>query len=1437
MSSAAKMSSASSVYFGPSSAMYPSVGSVSASENITVFSQELGWFYIEYTTSTKPKRGYVPMSTVQNYVSLQAILPYRDMSGYSDMPSGTVTVYYGPSSSSFQSVGSISANEGFTRFSETSNGYCYCEYSTSSGPKRGYVALSALRGICDGATGIVTSAAPTYYGADASLYASAGSLDAEEYVVILEAERPIGTPDKWYLVEYNTKSGRKRAYIRQDKVDFIGTLSNVPSLQNYVGLAIMSSAQQVRFGPSTTFASVGSVSLNELVFVLNSELLGYTHIEYNTSSGKKRGYALSSALSITDEYQHMSNARTKVYYGPSDTAYDTVGTLFEGDPIKLICEEKDRYFIEYSTPTTFKRGYVPKEVVSPIIMGMRSSDAAAARTIAAPSIRDLDCKLDYAPASGTDVFASPHGAKIGSLGSREAFFITDHIESGYTFIEYSAIGRKTKRGYISNASTAVAFSSPFVTDGVEELAVMTEADNNPFSGYGVKYDVPNNTSLQVYATPGTLKKAGSVSNGEVIIILAKTNPNEEPYKTYDIAMGTRDIKTDQFYFISYNTSKGTKTGYIIKKIGMINDDSLEYIQTSGSLRRISDIDGAQLYYNPTEQSGKSGSLIHAERVNVFPKNSYDRSEKLEDYSFVEYCSGWKGTPSRGYVLTSKLGPVETPELVRPNFAAMRNGNPLVHADFQGKLPAVMPTPPSFTPYATGSTPVGNHQLGYYHFGSTSMTRKSIICTYNTHGYEDGYAADGEALTYMASKLCEYLYCADAMGQFSQGNWSKYAIYVVPNVNPDGITHGYTHDGPGRCTVGAKTDTNRTMPWPVAENTDFGSPNNTRRSFTNVKPLMSYEAASIWNFFKSIKNSSGALLVIDTHGWLDSVMGESQEEPIRKLIGNAMGLPYGGESPNTGFLDQAVRKRLNGYGVMIELTGPGVYAKTAVEEKMRGYMTKFVAGLKNLIENHDDYVKTAPTVDLNTSSDCAEVEMVGTWLKYNGYYAGTISSAYSTLLSQAVKSFQASKGFTQTGNVDATTWTAMGFSISAGALVINDFYKAQRERADFLLDSQSGVPFSGINNAFIKVDDRNHLAFGSATYPQRIYTLSPNNAFVFKLTATMTGYKISPLNDSTKHLVWNPNSGNVEYSTDTSTAFNPNARWRIVRAEQLQGSVKYFISPASDLSKYLLPHNTGFAMTVGALKHEVQLTICTNQNSLIDLPSNTPIGVTYSATDNTYLLNYSIPSLSALTANVATCSDNRYKSLEELFGSGYGIGTAKELQRQAMTRVINLFKDNAQFDMENPSRRSAIFGTSYLPGTLKLFEDVTDYPAEYLDLFFLGYLGRASGFGAKHMAWFKAVESLAKEKKEQKVRSGVPYGTGANTLTVNLNEARSQIGFSNRSREDYITLFYNGNAGEALFAGADKLMSDHFVKAGVDGPYNDSDWQVFVQALNLNGYTL
>lgn len=287
-----KMNTARTVYFGPSSSDYATVGSVDNGEDIVVMGKNAGWYFISYivgSTSTF-KSGYVPVSTVS---SVSGTIDESDFTGghnYSDSELTVKSCYlfdYAINS------GTIYSGEGFTelqRYYEDGKYISLVEFSTPSGTKRGFVNSSSMHiSTVNNSTvaRVIADSSPAYAGTDSS-YVKLGGVYKNEFVAVLAVS------NGYAFVEYNTTSGRKRGYVRYSDLSNYCVRSYSKNL-THQSLKKATKELTVYGGPNSDYASIGTIFNQEVVSFIDTER-NYSYIEYTTSNGAKRGYVQTASL-------------------------------------------------------------------------------------------------------------------------------------------------------------------------------------------------------------------------------------------------------------------------------------------------------------------------------------------------------------------------------------------------------------------------------------------------------------------------------------------------------------------------------------------------------------------------------------------------------------------------------------------------------------------------------------------------------------------------------------------------------------------------------------------------------------------------------------------------------------------------------------------------------------------------------------------------------------------------------------------------------------------------------------------------------------------------------------------------------------------------------------------------------------------------------------
>lgn len=298
--------SAQTVYTGPSSSYYVSVGSIGNGERVYILGKEQGWYHIVYdVNSGGQKSGYVPMNSIRD---ISGGTPVEDdFGGGYAMSNSTQTVYSCDDYSTKISIGSISSQEGVTRLygynSTASNGQTYSvlfiEYSTSSGAKRGYVFNPNFSyPYSKTCVGRMTMGVNLSYGVSGcnsfsnTTFGKAGYVGEGEYVSVIAKNYE---QDDAIYIEYNTPTGRKRGYTQAKYVKLYNSPGSFADIYFYKTGTIYNTGHNTKVyaGPSSTYPSIGAIYDGEDTYVsLGYSINGYRPVQYKVSntSTVKMGY-------------------------------------------------------------------------------------------------------------------------------------------------------------------------------------------------------------------------------------------------------------------------------------------------------------------------------------------------------------------------------------------------------------------------------------------------------------------------------------------------------------------------------------------------------------------------------------------------------------------------------------------------------------------------------------------------------------------------------------------------------------------------------------------------------------------------------------------------------------------------------------------------------------------------------------------------------------------------------------------------------------------------------------------------------------------------------------------------------------------------------------------------------------------------------------------
>lgn len=170
-------------------------------------------------------------------------------------------------------------------------------------------------------------------------------------------------------IEYSTSNGAKRGYLINPNLD--------TSFLSKTCVAKVSTGSTIYYGNNTsTYQVAGSVSSGEYVAVI-AKINSWVYVEYNTNSGRKRGYMLYANLTcynrptyFYDFYMQSAPSDTittlsqlSVYSGPNES-YAKVGYIDSTDGT-VPCYYEYSYgngevfhYIEYTVSGQKKSGFV-----------------------------------------------------------------------------------------------------------------------------------------------------------------------------------------------------------------------------------------------------------------------------------------------------------------------------------------------------------------------------------------------------------------------------------------------------------------------------------------------------------------------------------------------------------------------------------------------------------------------------------------------------------------------------------------------------------------------------------------------------------------------------------------------------------------------------------------------------------------------------------------------------------------------------------------------------------------------------------------------------------------------------------------------------------------------------------------------------------------------
>lgn len=348
------------------------IGSLKKEEFVIILAENSSSGYIEYCINASPfrKQAYIPKSSYQLLNTFADIPPISQDEDVNSVMSIDSDVFAGPDNVAYAKIGSVSEDEAvFVIFKEYN--WFYIRYSTANGKKQGFVPQNSVSNYVElannvsdmtnswtGCMDLSVSTSDVYSGPSIS-YVSLGTIGNNEPVTRLNYEE-----NDYTLIEYATSFGAKRGYVPCD------ALSNVT--RGNLGV-VTEEDVDVYFDSIYTRVS-GAVGINEYVVILaqdrGAESVDATYyIEYNTPSGRKRGFVKQSNIAKLGNFsvevlspfpvtQKSSTEAQSVYAGPGEK-YANIGQIAYDELVTELDHDGSYSNIEYTVGTSFKRGYVP----------------------------------------------------------------------------------------------------------------------------------------------------------------------------------------------------------------------------------------------------------------------------------------------------------------------------------------------------------------------------------------------------------------------------------------------------------------------------------------------------------------------------------------------------------------------------------------------------------------------------------------------------------------------------------------------------------------------------------------------------------------------------------------------------------------------------------------------------------------------------------------------------------------------------------------------------------------------------------------------------------------------------------------------------------------------------------------------------------------------
>lgn len=579
----------------------------------------------------------------------------------------------------------------------------------------------------------------------------------------------------------------------------------------------------------------------------DSFIKALSNIQYKVLTGAISMSKTNSKLRSSRSIVGTSIGHQTVWGGPNDNGtYATIGSVDDGEEVYILGKEDDYYHIQYvvtvgSNSGKERSGYI-----------LRSSlDVSIIDKLL---IQEEVMTGGYRYSSGSNRIESCDDVDI-SINSDSSISNTEGITLLYDY-EYSDWTGK---------SYQIAFIEYSTSNGMKRGYIKNEFLINPFASTLIK------SPDRVITYTGPDSEKFSLDTGAVGL-------NE-----YACAIGYKD----NYVFLEYNTNSGRRRAFAkssdlnvsISSLNLIELPDIKYNQTYSSSIKQDVSAGPGACYTLCAYRGAIGKYEPVYK----PVSSNIVYEQL-GYSYIVYHVGssYKG----GYV---------------PSNTLTLNVNPTFP-----EMPTYDESNGEFARTYIGQTGLGQ-PLYAYKIGTGN--NKIYLC-FNQHGWEDGGTGDGVELVLLAKEFMQIVNqnrnnnvtsSTSNTASISEINFvqllQKWTIYVIPSINRDGITSGWTNYGPGRSDVSTAIDINRN--WDTSIYTYYSDPNDPR-NYNGTQKMATSSAQALAAYLNSddVKpNLNANSILLDIHGWDNEVI---TWDDASEQMGNNYFVPQFSESNFIGY---------------------------------------------------------------------------------------------------------------------------------------------------------------------------------------------------------------------------------------------------------------------------------------------------------------------------------------------------------------------------------------------------------------------------------------------------------------------------------------------------------------------------------------------------------